>query len=194
LLSRSPGGLPGLPQRATVGTSSPRRASQLLAIRPDLVMLPIRGNVETRIGRMERGEYDAVLLACAGLDRLGIAVLDEARLPLDQILPAPAQGALAVQARAEDDALIRRLAAIDHRRTRIGAEAERALLRAIGGGCLAPLAALGEVDGEELRLRAAYAPSPDRFVRVDVRGAANAPDLVVAEAARRILAGEGAAA
>jgi hydroxymethylbilane synthase len=194
LLSRFPGGLAGLPPRATVGTSSPRRATQLLAARPDLVPRPIRGNVETRIARMERGEYDAVLLACAGLDRLGIAVPEEARLPLDLVLPAPAQGALAVQVRTEEDGLIGRLAAIDHRPTRIAADAERALLNAIGGGCLAPLAAFGEVDGEGLRLRAVHAPAPEAVVRVDVRGAAGAPDTVVAEAARRILAAPGAMA
>lgn len=195
LLSRFPGGLAGLPVSATVGTSSPRRATQLLAARPDLMPRPIRGNVETRIARMERGEYDAVLLACAGLDRLGITVPEEARLPLDLVLPAPAQGALAVQVRTdEEDGLIGRLAAIDHRPTRIAADAERALLNAIGGGCLAPLAAFGEVDGEELRLRAVHAPAPEAVVRVDVRGGAGAPDTVVAEAARRILAAPGATA
>lgn len=194
LLTRFPGGLAGLPTGATVGTSSPRRAAQLLASRPDLVTGPIRGNVPTRIERMKRGEYDAVLLACAGLDRLGIVIGDAARLPLDLILPAPGQGALAVQARADEAELIHALAAIDHASTRVAVEAERALLRAIGGGCLAPLAAFGEVEDGLLRLRAAYAHADGALARIDVRGTAADPGGVVAEATRRLRGEAGAVA
>lgn len=172
---------------ATVGTSSPRRAAQLRAVRPDLVPVPIRGNVETRLGRLEDGEYDAVLLAAAGLDRLGISVPDHARLSFDVSLPAPAQGALALQARADDPSLLRRLAALDDRKTRIAVETERRLLLRIGGGCLAPLGALGQVRADTLYLRAAYDPGDGRVVRADAKGWANEPEAVIEEVAAEVL-------
>jgi hydroxymethylbilane synthase len=187
LIDSARGGLRGLPEGAIVGTSSVRREAQLRAIRPDVRVRPIRGNVETRIARVERGEYDAVILACAGLDRLGITVPEEARLAFDVMLPAPAQGALAVQARADRPDLLRRLAAIDDRETRIAVEAERALLVAIGGGCLAPLGALGQVADRTLRLRAVYAPTSGTLVSVDASGSWAASRAVVQEAARGLL-------
>ena len=173
---------------AWVGTSSPRRAAQLRAVRPDLVAAPIRGNVETRLRRLGAGEYEAVILAAAGLDRLGISMPDHARLPFEISLPAPAQGALALQARADDQDLLGRLAMLDHRPTRIAVETERRLLRRIGGGCLAPLGALGEVHGPALRLRAAYDVGDGRLVRADATGDAEAPDDVIARVARDVLA------
>jgi hydroxymethylbilane synthase len=183
LLSRHRSGLAGLPFGARIGTSSVRRASQLAAARVDLVARPIRGNVDTRIRRLEAGEYDAILLAAAGLDRLGIPVGEDDRLPLDLMLPAPGQGALAIQVRAND---VPRVASLDHRPTRIAVEMERALLRALGGGCLAPLGALAEIADGQIRLRAAY-ETRDGFTRVDVRGSADRPGEVVAEAAARIM-------
>lgn len=186
LLTRDGGDLWSLPAGARIGTSSPRRAAQLAAARGDIVALPIRGNVETRIARMEAGEFDAVILAAAGLDRLGVAVRDEARLPLDLVLPAPAQGALAVQARATDAELLAALEAIDHRPTRVAVEAERALLRSLGGGCLAPLGALGEVSGGELRLRAAYEDGSGGHRRAEVSGAVESAGSLVAELAARL--------
>jgi hydroxymethylbilane synthase len=182
LLSRHPAGLDGLPFGAHIGTSSVRRASQLAAARVDLVARPIRGNVDTRMRRLAEGEYDAILLAAAGLDRLGVPVSDDDRLPLDLMLPAPGQGALAIQVRADDVALV---AWLDHEPTRIAVEAERALLRALGGGCLAPLGAIAEIADGQLRLRATY-ETRDGFTRVDVRGSADSPGDVVAEAAARI--------
>jgi hydroxymethylbilane synthase len=187
LLTRGPGGLDGLPFGAVVGTSSPRRAAQLATARPDLLARPIRGNVETRLRRLEAGEFDALVVAAAGLDRLGIEVPNEARLPLDLMLPAPAQGALALQIRADDSELRERLVKADHRPTRIAVEAERALLRRIGGGCLAPLGALGEVTRKSLRLRAAYEDRDGGFARADVSGAADRPAAVVEAVARVIL-------
>jgi hydroxymethylbilane synthase len=179
-----------LPFGARIGTSSPRRAAQLAAARADLIAIPIRGNVETRIARLEAGEYDAVMLAAAGLDRLGIDVPQHARLPFDLVLPAPAQGALAIQARASDVALLAALGEVDHRPTRIGVEAERSLLRQIGGGCLAPLGALGDVTtGDTLRLRAAYETSDGRLLRAEASGPADEAGLVVTRVAERIAAG-----
>ncbi|MEP6808574.1 MAG: hydroxymethylbilane synthase [Chloroflexota bacterium] len=185
LLSRHPGGLDDLPFGATIGTSSVRRAAQLAASRSDLVARPIRGNVDTRLRRLEAGEYDAVVLAAAGLDRLGIPAREDQPLPLDLMLPAPGQGALALQIRRDNGALGAELAGLDHAPTRAAVQAERALLRALGGGCLAPLGALGEVCDGQLRLRAAY-EGRHGFARVDISGPSDRPPEVVAEVAARI--------
>ena len=182
LLSRHPAGLEGLPYGAAIGTSSVRRAAQLTVARIDLVARPIRGNVDSRLRRLEAGEYDALLLAAAGLDRLGVPVSEDDRLSLEVMLPAPGQGALALQVRADDVALV---APLDHGQTRLAVQAERALLRALGGGCLAPLGALAEVVDGYLRLRAAY-EGRNGFTRVDITGPADRPSEVVAEAAARI--------
>ncbi|HEX7195880.1 MAG TPA: hydroxymethylbilane synthase [Candidatus Limnocylindria bacterium] len=176
-----------LPFGARIGTSSPRRAAQLAAARPDFIAVPIRGNVETRLARLAAGEYDALMLAAAGLDRLGIEVAQHARLPFELVLPAPAQGALAVQVRADDVTLRTALARVDHEPTRVAVEAERLLLRRIGGGCLAPLGALGEVSGGILRLRAAYETPDGALLRADASGAAATPDDVIATVADRIV-------
>jgi hydroxymethylbilane synthase len=186
LLTRDARSLDELPFGARIGTSSPRRAAQLAAARADLIAMPIRGNVESRILRLEAGDLDGIVLAAAGLDRLGIPVPSSARLPLDLMLPAPAQGALALQVRAGDATLRSMLAEIEHRPTRIAVEAERRLLRRIGGGCLAPLGALGEVHDGELRLRAAFEDARGAQVRAEARGPAAGADMVVAEVAGRI--------
>jgi len=182
LLSRHLGGINGLPFGARIGTSSLRRAAQLAAARVDLVARPIRGNVDTRLRRLEAGEYDALLLAAAGLDRLGVPVSEDDRLSLEVMLPAPGQGALALQVRVDDVPL---LAPLDHEPTRVAVLAERALLRALGGGCLAPLGALAEVADGQFRLRAAY-EGRNGFTRVDITGPHDRPAEVVAEAAARI--------
>ena len=172
---------------ARIGTSSPRRAAQLAERRPDLVAMPIRGNVDTRLRRLAAGDFDAVILAAAGLDRLGIAIPDAARLAFDVVLPAPAQGALAIQARSADGDLRERLAGVDHAPTRIAVEAERALLRSLGGGCLLPLGALGEVQADRIRLRAAYEQA-DGYRRAEARGWIVDVDAVVDAVAERIRA------
>lgn len=186
LLTRHGGGIDDLPFGARIGTSSPRRAAQLAASRADLIAMPIRGNVETRLRRLEAGEYDGLILAAAGLDRLRIPVPDAARLPLDLMLPAPAQGALALQVRVEDEALRGLLTRVDHAPTSIAVEAERQLLRRLGGGCLAPLGALGEVDGDQLRLRAAYEAPNGVYVRAEATGDASEPQAVIDEVAGTI--------
>jgi hydroxymethylbilane synthase len=186
LLTADGGGLDELPFGARIGTSSPRRAAQLAASRSDLIAMPIRGNVDTRMRRLRAGAYDGIILAAAGLDRLGIAVPDAARLPLELMLPAPAQGALALQVRTDDTMLRQVLAIVDHRPTRIAVEAERRLLRRLGGGCLAPLGALGEVDGERLRLRAAYEAPNGAYVRAEASGDANDAEAVIDEVANAI--------
>lgn len=185
LLSRHSGGLDDLPFGASIGTSSVRRAAQLAATRLDLVARPIRGNVDTRLRRLEAGEYDALVLAAAGLDRLGVATREDQRLAFEVMLPAPGQGALALQIRAGEPTLSSQLVNLDHAPTRAAVQAERALLRALGGGCLAPLGALGEVSNGRLRLRAAY-EGRHGFARVDVSGSADRAAEVVAEAAGQI--------
>ena len=146
-----------LPAGSRVGTGSPRRVAQLHALGLGLDVVGIRGNVDTRIGKVHSGEYDAVLLARAGLARIGR--LEEVTEVLDplQMLPAPGQGALAVECRADDD-LVAELAALDDRASRITVEAERAVLATLEGGCSAPIGALAEVvegeDGDELWVRA----------------------------------------
>lgn len=179
LLTADGGGIGALPFGARIGTSSPRRAAQLALARSDLHAVPIRGNVEKRIARLRAGEFDGILLAAAGLDRLGLQVPDHARLPFELVLPAPAQGALALQVRIADASLRETVGRLDHRPTRIAVEAERALLRAVGGGCLAPLGALGEVGGDVLRLRAAYEDGAGAHRRAEASGPAARPDVAV---------------
>ena len=146
-----------LPAGSRVGTGSPRRAAQLHALGLGLEVVDIRGNVDTRLGKVASGEYDAVLLARAGLARIGR--LDEVTEVLDplQMLPAPGQGALAVECRADDD-LVAALAALDDPASRAAVTAERAVLATLEGGCAAPIGALADVaegdDGDELWIRA----------------------------------------
>ena len=187
LITADGGSVDDLPFGARIGTSSPRRAAQLAASRSDLIAVPIRGNVESRLQRLRAGEFDALILAAAGLDRLGIGVASEARLPFELMLPAPAQGALALQCRSDDGALLAILAAVDHRPTRIAVEAERALLRHIGGGCLAPLGALGEVDGATLRLRAAFEDRMGDLVRAAASGPLEDPSTIVERVANEVM-------
>lgn len=157
-----------LPRDAVVGTSSLRRQGQLLALRPDLLVKPIRGNVDTRVRKVLDGEYDAALLAAAGVTRLGLAIHVTEWIPADVMLPAPGQGALAVQCRTKDTETRRRLAAIDEPKVRAAVEAERAFLQHLGGGCSAPIAAYARVERGRLCMTGVVA-SPDgrRLVRVE---------------------------
>ena len=134
---------------ARVGSSSPRRAAQLKRLRPDLQILSIRGNVDTRLAKLEAGLVDATLLAAAGLDRLGRPEIGAA-IPLDQMLPAPAQGAIGIECRTDDAETAALLQSIDHRVTRHAVMAERAFTRALGGTCHSPVAAHATVDGQEI--------------------------------------------
>lgn len=157
-----------LPRGAVVGTSSLRRQGQLLARRPDLLVKPIRGNVDTRVRKVLDGEYDAALLAAAGVTRLGLAAHVTEWVPAEAMLPAPGQGALAVQCRTRDQETLRRLAAIDEPEIRAATEAERAFLQHLGGGCSAPIAAYARMEQGRLRMTGLVA-SPDgrRVVRVE---------------------------
>ena len=152
--------LQDLPQGASVGTSSPRRQAQLLHLRPDLRIVALRGNVDTRLGKIAAGAADATVLALAGLKRLGRESEATAILSPEEMLSAAAQGVIAVEIRAEDGRVRSLLAAIDHRPTAICASAERALIEALGGTCRTPIAALATLDGNRIKL-AAMVLSPD---------------------------------
>jgi hydroxymethylbilane synthase len=144
LISRDGFTLSGLPQNAVVGTSSLRRAAQLLAARPDLRTESLRGNVDTRLRKVLDGQYEAIILAGAGLTRLGLGSHVTEWLSLDVMLPAPGQGALAVQCRADDETTLGLLRALDDESTRNTVTAERAFLSGLGGGCSVPVAAYAE--------------------------------------------------
>lgn len=144
VITRSGAPLAELPGGAVVGTSSNRRMAQIAAERPDLVIRSLRGNVDTRVQKALAGEYDAIVIAAAGVHRLGLARHVTEYLSFDRMLPAPGQGALAVQCRAEDDATRTLLAVLDDPAARIPTSAERSFLAGLGGGCAAPIAALGE--------------------------------------------------
>jgi hydroxymethylbilane synthase len=142
-----------LRQGARIGTSSPRRAAQVRHLRPDLSIVPFRGNVDTRLRKLAGGEADATLLAAAGLDRLARGDIGHA-VPIDVMLPAPAQGAVGIEARADDAGTLVLLAAIDDLETRICVLAERALLAALGADCHSPVAALARLDGSQIEIAA----------------------------------------
>jgi hydroxymethylbilane synthase len=157
LVTRSREGLAGLPRGAVVGTSSPRRSAFLRALRADTIPREIRGNVDTRLRKVHGGEYDAVIVAAAGLRRLGIAFDEREALSFALCPPAPGQGALAVQIRARDDELRARLAQLDHPATRRAVTAERELLRLMGASCDIPLGAIGRCENGDVVLDAALA-------------------------------------
>ncbi len=188
LLSRAGVGLDRLPAGSRIGTGSVRRSAQLKAHRPDLVFLPIRGNVDTRLRKLESGDYDAIVLAVAGLTRLGMADRISERLPYSVSLPAPGQGALALQAR-EDDAETAELAGwLEDTATRAAVTAERAFLEKLAGGCMVPVGALGKVEGDRLSLDGVVAdPEGRRSFRGQEAGPASDPEAVGRALAARLL-------
>lgn len=154
LLSGSGATLAALPAGARIGTSSLRRRAFLARLRPDAMLLELRGNVPTRIERLQRAEYDAIVLAAAGLLRLGLAQHVTEYLPAESFPPAVSQGVIGICARSGDEATLRWLAPLDERDARLAASAERALLRRLEGGCQVPLGALATVQGDTLTLMA----------------------------------------
>ncbi|HUF37625.1 MAG TPA: hydroxymethylbilane synthase [Anaerolineales bacterium] len=184
-------GLDDAPAGTVVGTSSLRRAAQLLARRPDLDIRPVRGNVDTRLRKTREGQYGALVLAAAGLARLGLQDHITETLPFEVMLPAPGQGALAVQSRADDDRTLALLAAIEDPAARRTTAAERAFLRALGGGCSLPVGAHAVQDGERISLTAAVL-SPGGERRIALSGQGDDPEALGAALAAEALA-QGAA-
>ena len=177
--------LASLPHGARVGTSSLRRQAQLRALRPDLELLDLRGNVGTRLGKLDAGDYDAIVLACAGLERLGLAARIVSRLTAPDWLPAPGQAAIAIEARSGHPAVLALLATLDDADTRLTVSAERAMNQALGGNCTVPIGAwcvlgehglhlrglVGDVTGGRL-LRAQASGSVDEAMALGERVAA----------------------
>jgi hydroxymethylbilane synthase len=162
-----------LPAGSKVGTGSPRRKVQVLAIRPDLEVVELRGNVDTRIRKIKEGQVAAGLLAAAGLERLGLSAEAHSFFSTDQILPAPGQGFLAIQCRENDAETAGLLAALQDATSRQEAEAERALLDGLGGGCQVPVAAYARLEGGRILLKALVAVADaSRFIRMEESGSA----------------------
>ena len=152
LLTRSGGGLDDLPQGARVATSSLRRRALLLARRPDLSIEPIRGNVDTRLRKLDEGLYDGLVMARAGLERLGLKPEHAHALPVEEFLPAVGQGILGVEARTADTEMLEVLRSVDHAGTKMQALAERAFLRRLGAGCHTPVAGHARLDGDAISM------------------------------------------
>ncbi len=194
LVARAGRTLETLPAGATVGTSSPRRAAILRASRPDLIIVPIRGTVETRLRKVETGEVDAVCLAGAGLCRLGMQARITQWLSVEAFLPAPGQGALGVEVRTDDADARRIVSAADHQPTRAAVDAERALLRRLEGGCRVPVGALARIEGDRLSLTAMLAAlDGSHVIRGTRSGSVDDASAVGTDLAEELLA-NGAAA
>jgi hydroxymethylbilane synthase len=173
-------GLESLPHNARVGTGSVRRQAQLRHVRPDLQTGAIRGNVDTRLRKLDEGLFDAIILAEAGLHRLGLVDRIGQVLPFDVMLPAVGQGALAIECRANDSGTMAAIAELDDSKSHAAVVAERALLARLRGGCMAPVGAWGRVEGEELHLSAAVL-SDDGTRRLEARDLVHGFALMDAE-------------
>jgi hydroxymethylbilane synthase len=175
-----------LPSGAVIGTSSQRRRAQILANRKDLSTRFIRGNVDTRIKKIKAGEYSAGILAAAGVSRLGLLEHVTQYLPLDIMLPAPGQGALAVQCREDDDETLRLLRPLEHTPTREAVSAERAFLAALGGGCSLPVGAIARQFNSQIELRGVVAaPDGGRLLKVSASG--SQPQILGEQLAHRAI-------
>ena len=180
--------LENLPRGAIVGTSSQRRVAQLRCWRDDLVIEDLRGNVDTRIRKLDEGQYDAVILASAGLVRLGLQDRISLRIPISHMLPAVGQGAIAIETRSDDELAVEVTSALDHRETRIACLAERAFLRGLGGGCQLPIAAHARFEGELLKLDGLVArPDGSKRVQDSVTGPPDTAEALGASLASTLL-------
>ena len=189
LVGATPTSMDALPAGARVGTSSLRRSVQLLARRPDVAAMPIRGNVDTRLRKLRQGEYDALVLAAAGLRRLGLLDATATLLEPDEMLPAVGQGTLGVETRADDGEILALAEPLTDGETRTATLAERAFLEAVGGTCTTPLAAYARRAGDRLRLDA-FVATPDgaRVMRDGEVGDPEAPEALGRRLAARLLA------
>ena len=161
-----------MPRGARIGTGSLRRASQLLAVLPDLAIVSLRGNLETRLKKIETENLQGIILAAAGMKRMGLTEKISQYLPVETMLPAVGQGALGLQTREADHELGKIVAKLNHESTAAEVMAERSFLRHLGGGCLLPIAAFGKLEGDKLTLEGLVAaPNGDSIIRDKVRGA-----------------------
>ena len=178
-----------LPQHARVGTSSLRRQSQLLAARPDLMIEPVRGNVDTRLRKLDEEQYDALVLAAAGLHRLGHSNRITEHLDEELMLPAVGQGALAIETRENDAETAEIIRSLNHEPTQLACEAERAFLKGLGGGCLVPIAANARIKGGVLSLKGMVArPDGSEAMREQETGPSNDAESIGTRLAEKMLA------
>lgn len=178
-----------LPKGAIIGTSSPRRLAQLKHLRNDLVFKDLRGNVDTRLRKLDEGEYDALLLACAGLRRLGREDRISVALSTNEMLPAVGQGAVAIEARAGDEDTIGVVRRLEHKFTQLACTAERSLLLSLGGGCLLPIAGYAVVRDKKIRLHGLVADTlGKRIVRDEISGSFEEAEQLGKKLAERLLA------
>ncbi len=192
LVTRHRCSLQGLPANARVGTSSPRRAAQLRALRPDLVIENVRGNVDTRVRKALSAELDGVVLAAAGLHRLGLAGEISEYIDLSVMVPAPGQGIIAIEARADNQETMALAATTDDANSHAAALAERAFVRALGGGCFTPLGAYAVVRNGVLHLVGLLAnPSGTTVLRLEIEGDASTPEPIGLALASRLKAAGG---
>lgn len=188
LVSRNGGRLRDLPAEARIGTSSLRRQCQLRALGPKLEVTPVRGNVDTRLRKLARGDYDALVLAAAGLDRLGLSGRITQRFAVEEMCPAVGQGALALEIRQDDERLKQAIRRLDDPATHQAVRAERALLRALGGGCDVPIAAHAWTTSGGLELAAVIASlDGSKLIRTTVAGSADVADDLGNRAAQDLL-------
>jgi hydroxymethylbilane synthase len=178
-----------LPKGATIGTSSPRRLAQLKHLRGDLVFKELRGNVDTRLRKLDEGQYDALVLACAGLRRLEREDRISAPLSTNEMLPAVGQGAVAIEARAGDEETIGVVSRLQHKFTQLACTAERSFLLSLGGGCLLPIAGYAVVRDKKIRLHGLVAdPLGKRIMRDDISGSLDEAEQLGKRLAERLLA------
>ena len=174
---------------AIVGTSSQRRVAQLRSWRDDLVIEDLRGNVDTRIRKLDEGQYDAVILASAGLVRLGLQERISLRIPISRMLPAVGQGAIAIETRSDDDVAVEATGRLDHRETHVACLAERAFLRGLGGGCQLPIAGHARFEGELLKLDGLVArPDGSKRLQDSLSGSPDTAEAMGASLASTLLA------
>ena len=184
LLTRTGGGLDSIPRGSTVGTGSERRSRQLEHLRPDIACTGIRGNVETRLRKLDEGSYDAVVLAAAGLKRLGLEARISKAFHPDRMLPAPCQGAIGVECRADDAETLHLLDIIDDPDIRICTDAERLFINTLGMGCHTPVGALAVIDGDDILFRAYAAREKDSGeIRNTVRATARKAHEIIRDLA-----------
>ncbi len=178
-----------MPADARIGTSSPRRVAQLKDANPDFQILPIRGNVETRLAKAQSEDYDGVILAAAGMIRLGLADRISEYLPAEQFVPPPGQGVMAVEMRSDDIEMGQLLGKIDHVVTRACVQAERYFLELLGGGCQLPVGAYAQSQGESLRMTFFMStPGGEAVFRDKVNGPVEKPNEIAEEAHRLMTA------
>lgn len=187
-ISNTARSLADLPHGARIGTSSPRRAAQLRAIRKDVTVREIRGNVDTRLGKLECGDYDAIVLAAAGVHRLGLAERITQYLETDVMLPAASQAAIAMEARTEDSETIALLEQVNHVPTHTAIRAERAFAAAVGGDCHTPIAAYARIADTTLTLEACLANADGRTLRATLSGPTSQAETTGAALALELLA------